>query len=90
MDTNRTKGAYCQSCGRPVRSKEDMGITLDGDRSEDYCKYCYEHGEFTEPDITLEEMINKTTALMVEKMKLPGDMARGMAHGLLPKLKRWQ
>jgi hypothetical protein len=36
---------------------EDFGSEKDGSKSEKYCKFCYKHGEFTGPDMTMEEMI---------------------------------
>ena len=35
-----------QSCGMPIASKEQMGLEKDGSVSLDYCRYCYERGEF--------------------------------------------
>ena len=35
-----------QSCGMPIASKEQMGLEKDESVSLDYCKYCYERGEF--------------------------------------------
>ena len=36
----------CQSCGMPITSNEMLGTNADGVKNEDYCKYCYECGEF--------------------------------------------
>ena len=47
---------FCNSCGRPI-VKEDYGTNKDGSLNPDFCIDCYQNGEYTEPDITLEEMI---------------------------------
>ena len=49
---------YCNSCGKPM-VKGDYGTNKDHTENRDYCNECYQNGEFTEPDITLEEMIEK-------------------------------
>ena len=36
----------CQSCGMPIDSEEQLGTNQDGSISLDYCKYCYENGDF--------------------------------------------
>ena len=46
----------CQSCGMPMDRLELMGTEKDGSKSTIYCKFCYQNGEFTDPDITLEAM----------------------------------
>ena len=38
---------FCQSCGMPLADVNDIGTNADGSRNEDYCKYCYENGQFT-------------------------------------------
>lgn len=35
-----------QSCGMLIASKEQMGLEKDGSVNLDYCKHCYERGEF--------------------------------------------
>ena len=57
---------FCNSCGRPI-VKADYGTNADGSLNEEYCKDCFQNGEFTEPDITLEEMITRKTKEMMEK-----------------------
>ncbi|WP_416860948.1 zinc ribbon domain-containing protein [Helicobacter ganmani] len=46
MASNLMQNTICQSCGMPLTSKEQMGLEKDGSASVDYCKYCYERGEF--------------------------------------------
>ena len=46
----------CQSCGMPITSKEQMGLEKDGSTSLDYCKYCYELGDFIDK-VSMQEYI---------------------------------
>ncbi len=82
---------YCQCCGMPMgETKELYGMNADGTKSEDYCRYCYENGEFTS-DETMDEMIESCIVHVVENN--PGmteDEARTMMKGFFPTLKRWR
>jgi len=52
-------GPSCQSCGMPMfRDQNGGGTEMDGvTRSIEYCSRCYKDGKFTEPDLTVDEMI---------------------------------
>ena len=38
----------CQSCGMPIENNEQLGTNKDGSINQDYCKYCFDKGEFVE------------------------------------------
>jgi hypothetical protein len=78
----------CQSCSIPLSNPELWGTEKDGSSKKYYCKYCYENGQFTNPQITLEEMKTRVKSKM-EEMKLDADTI-GMAVSSLPNLKRWR
>jgi len=83
------KGPFCQSCGMPLsRDPQKGGTESDGSRSTEYCSYCYRSGRFTEPDITLEQMMSKVEGKLRE-MHFPGFMARYFSRGI-PSLQRWR
>ena len=46
----------CQSCGMPLSSAEVLGTNAAGSLNEEYCTYCYQHGNFAQ-DCTMDEMI---------------------------------
>ena len=74
---------FCNSCGRPI-VKADYGTNADGSLNDEYCKDCFQNGEFTEPDITLEEMITRKTKEMMEKNpRLPENQATGITVGFI-------
>ena len=79
--------SICQSCGMPM--PEDLqGYEKDGERSTDYCKYCYAGGNFAEPSATIEDMA-KRLALIMSKMGKSEDEIYAAAENL-QNLKRWK
>jgi hypothetical protein len=79
---------YCQSCSMPLDKPELLGTEKDGSPSNEYCKYCYQNGEFTSPGLTLDEMKDRMTRMM-DKENLPEDILEA-AINRLPHLKRWK
>ncbi|MBI5810844.1 MAG: zinc ribbon domain-containing protein [Deltaproteobacteria bacterium] len=80
---------FCQSCGMPMEKPEDYGRNRDGGKRE-YCPFCFKNGKFTEPRITVDEMIHKVVGIMARLNVMPESKAREMAGNFIPKLKRWQ
>jgi sulfatase maturation enzyme AslB (radical SAM superfamily) len=78
----------CQSCTMPIDNIENRGTEKDGSKSNLYCKYCYQNGDFINPDMTLEQMKNIVLPQM-HKMNLPENIIQ-QSLGNLPHLKRWQ
>jgi len=82
---------YCQSCGMPMSEDSLFGKNADGSKNDDYCCYCYPSGSFSNPNETLEEMIESCVPFMVEDGVCPdADSARKLLQEHLPTLKRWQ
>jgi len=84
------KGPFCQSCAMPMESSDLFGIEADGSKSEDYCTYCFQKGQFTEPEITMQAMIDKCVPIMVQMNIMPEEQARTLMTMTLPTLKRWR
>jgi hypothetical protein len=80
--------AYCQSCSMPLVNQELLGREKDGSKNQDYCKYCYQDGTFTNPESTLKEMISQVVEQM-ERMQLDSNII-DRTVSVLPDLKRWQ
>jgi hypothetical protein len=78
----------CQSCTMPIDIVEDRGTEKDGSKSNEYCKYCYQHGEFINPGMHLDEM-KSIVETQMKKMNLPGNIIQ-LSLDTLPYLKRWQ
>ncbi|MGN7764551.1 zinc ribbon domain-containing protein [Paenibacillus sp. 22594] len=78
----------CQSCGMPMAEAELQGTDREGSKTEEYCVYCYESGEFKQPETTLEEMADLCAGYMVEEGMDEAE-ARSILANSLPRLKRW-
>mgnify|MGYP003393846552 FL=1 len=84
------KGPFCQSCGMPMEGIDCFGTDVDGKKNDDYCCHCYYNGEFTNPNITLEEMIDLVASIMVDKVKMQEKQAIQISQSFIPTLKRWK
>ena len=85
---SQPEGSVCQSCGMPLsRDERGGGTEVDGRKSTEYCSHCYQHGAFTLPDLTVDQMVERAKGKMIE-MHVPESMAAGMASQI-PNLKRW-
>ncbi|MGH4122743.1 MAG: zinc ribbon domain-containing protein [Clostridium sp.] len=83
------ENSICQSCGMPMNSKEVFGTNSDGTPNTDYCTYCYQKGNFTSVNITMEEEIEICVPFMKED-GMDEDEARELLKKTFPKLKRWE
>ncbi len=74
----------------PMGNTDEMyGNEKDGTKSKDYCKYCYENGEFTYNG-SMEEMIEICVPPMTENNpRMTPEAARDMMRKFFLILKRW-
>ncbi|WP_313893549.1 zinc ribbon domain-containing protein [Psychrobacillus sp.] len=79
----------CQSCGMPIKKDEKIvGTEANGTKSNKYCIHCYENGQFTMPNVTVDGMKEIVMDKMIE-MKLPRFLAKLFTKNI-PKLERWK
>lgn len=84
-----TTNKNCQSCGMPLKKSPGGGGTnADGTISAMYCSYCYENGQFKQPDWTASQMQDFVKAKMKE-MGFPGFLGGFFTKGI-PRLERWK
>lgn len=83
------KTPICQSCGMPMTKPEDFGTNADGSPSNDYCRYCFQRGEFT-AKVEMPEYIGMQIKIAVGKLGMPEDKAREILKNTIPRLKRWK
>ena len=81
-------GRMCQSCGLPLQDDQQKGTKKDGSKSDKYCTHCYQKGEFTWPDATVEQMQTYRMGILTKKA-LARFLARMPSKGV-PKLERWR
>lgn len=79
----------CQSCGMPLM-EGNFGTTTDGGKNPEYCMFCFKNGAFTEPELNLEGMIQKSINFMSSHLNFSKEKAEEMSREVIPKLKRWQ
>jgi len=70
-------------------SNKNLGSNLNTTSNMDYCKFCFYNGKFTNPELTIEEQINRLAVMAVTKFSIPKSEAFEIARTTLPKLKRW-
>ncbi|MEY4731096.1 MAG: hypothetical protein RL681_42 [Candidatus Parcubacteria bacterium] len=70
-------------------TEEFFGTETDGAPSKEWCKLCYEKGQFTNPTMTLDEMIAHSIKYATKGSKMSDDQANVLAHAVIPQLKRW-
>ncbi len=88
-----TKESYCQSCGMPmaVAKEENFGTNADGSKTSEFCSYCYQKGAFTEPDITMEKMIETAAKGWADHdPNVSYEEALAVAKKNIPTLTRWK
>lgn len=78
----------CQSCGMVMLSDDFLGDNEDGSINEDYCRYCFRHGKFTD-DVPMDEFIEHCLKYS-EHAGMTRDEMRAYCRWQLPQLKRWQ
>jgi hypothetical protein len=88
MKAAKPQGIFCQSCAMPLQKPEDFGTNADGSKNQEYCQYCYQKGKFTEPEMTMGQMIEKCTGIM-KQMNMPEAQIE-QTKKFIPMLKRWR
>ena len=79
----------CQCCGTPFSVPNmDKGADADGTENPDYCKWCYDGGEFA--SATMDDVIEKSAPYLVQATGVSLDEAVSFMGALLPSLKRWK
>lgn len=85
-----TNKSICQSCGMTINSDQDKGTNKDGTCNQDYCKHCYQQGDFTNMD-TMEDMIESCIQFEIEAgVYTDTNEARESMTKQFVELKRWR
>ncbi len=78
----------CQSCGMAL-GPGFYGTNASGSENKEYCRFCFQKGGFTRPDLTLSGMIQLSVLNMTQDLQMSSDDARKLAESVIPTLKRW-
>lgn len=79
----------CQSCGMPMGKLSEYGTNADGSQNFKFCMHCFQNGAFTQPNITMDEMIKGCIGIMVQYGTNEADAKDKMEH-IIPILERWK
>lgn len=82
------KEQICQSCGMTLTSDDQLGKDKDGSINADYCKYCYDSGEFIDK-VTMEEYI-VICSKYASQARMTDEEMKDYCSKLFPTLKRWK
>ncbi|WMI81724.1 zinc ribbon domain-containing protein [Anaerotignum sp. MB30-C6] len=75
----------CQSCGMPL-SQETFAQEDESSLNQNYCKWCYENGDFI-TDCTMDEMVEQCIPHMGWE---DNDKCREFLKGVMVNLERWK
>jgi len=81
--------SLCQSCGMLLKNDDFLGTEKDGSASENFCKFCYNQGEFV-AEMTMEDMINFCAPTVAEHDSIDVEEAKKLMEEVFPTLKRWE
>lgn len=79
---------YCESCGM-ILEPSQYGTQADGSKTEHFCKWCYDKGEYTY-ETTMEAMIEDCAPRLSENTSMTLDEAVSLMGAVLPQLERWK
>lgn len=68
----------------------NLGTNADNSNTWEYCTFCFQNGEFTNPTQTLEEMMASSIENMTTDLGMPLEQATQLANSFIPTLKRWK
>lgn len=78
----------CQSCGMPMEDDSVLGTNADGSKNMDYCKYCYDKGEFIDK-VDMDTYIDKCSQFGAQA-GMTNEQMKKYCQKLFPTLKRWK
>ena len=80
----------CQSCGMEFGRVILYGTNLDGTQSVEFCKMCFDSGNFLDPDITMTLMIERQIKNRILELGWEEFEAEEVCEIIIPRLKRWR
>jgi hypothetical protein len=74
----------------PINNPDVVDNEANGEKSQDYCICCYKQGEFTQPNTTLNMMIDISSKIWAEKdPNVTVEQAKAQLEKKFPLLTRW-
>ena len=72
----------------PLTSDDLLGTNKDGSINHDYCKYCYDKGEFLQ-DVSMQEFVDMCSQFG-EQAGMTNEQMKEFCTKMFPTLKRWK
>lgn len=75
----------------PMETDNLRGTEADATLSRHYCILCYENGEFTKPEINMDEM-KQLVKVRIDNMRIPSELKLDLiklSEKLIPEMTRW-
>lgn len=69
---------------------EDFGTYANGKITANYCSFCFREGKFVDPDLNMQEMIDRVTSRLLALRNMPDGTAKGMLRAYLPAFGGWK
>nr|MCR5572801.1 zinc ribbon domain-containing protein [Candidatus Saccharibacteria bacterium] len=76
------------ACSVRIKSEDQLGTEKDGGINQDYCKYCYDKGEFVDK-VSMEEYIEMCSQFG-EQAGMTNEQMKEYCTKVFPTLKRWK
>jgi transcriptional regulator with XRE-family HTH domain len=83
------RNKVCQCCTYPLNNLDELGTNADGTWNTDYCIYCYKDGDWVDPNLTIQGVVDYTIPFTISPSMFV-DEARAKLEEWIPTLKRWQ
>ena len=71
-------------------SAENFGTEADGSPSGQYCKFCYQGGGFTDPNQTVDGMVQSSVDFMTANLGFSHEEATQLSNNVIRQLGRWK
>lgn len=78
----------CQCCGMPLQEDGLISRMPDGSLQEEYCRWCYQDGQFTYQSLT--QLMETVIPHMVQEYAMEEKQARRLLEDTLPQLAHWR
>jgi hypothetical protein len=74
----------------PLGAPGDFGTAANGLTVNNYCRFCFQGGSFTEPAITKQAMIERCADIMAQQGIMAKTEAETLMTEVIPNLERWR
>lgn len=66
-----------------------FGTNADSSEAQEYCVNCFRDGAFVDPELTVDQMVQRSVDFMTQNLHMPEEVSRQMSQKTIPLLRRW-